>query len=211
MKVPLKRTPREFIALSGVAFFLLGLVLLFSGAVFYPAFTWMLYFGVASAEAGLGLIVLRAFLAFFFKVAPRLRLIERADLEVEFEVEPTLHTGEEFQCEMTVVPPRTFTVQSWSVTLVGIREWGGECETEGERIFELTNTQTPFERFTKNKPATFKCSLFVPQEARPSSKDNDQEVTWFLQIELKSFLRGGFKGEVPVRVVAEPALHNAQP
>jgi hypothetical protein len=71
---------------------------------------------------------------------------------------------------------------------------------EGERILELTNVLNPWVRYAKNIPVTLSGELFVPDEA-PSSAQEDDAVSWFLEIRLSSFWHS-FIGTVPLNVAA---------
>jgi hypothetical protein len=88
-----------------------------------------------------------------------------------------------------------------SVTLVGVHEWQGKWDLEGDRIFELTSALSPYTRFPRNTPVIFNGTLFVPDDAPASSKQDKDETRWFVEISLRSFWRG-FSGLVPLTVTS---------
>ena len=201
MQVHLKRTSRDLLAVAGLMVFLGGLAAVFCGAIFSPEFFWLAKLGVWAIEGGILLIVITAVTALFVRNVPRWRRMGGRYLEVDFTCNPQVHCGDKFTWEISFTPRQSIVINRCSVTLVGVHEWQGKWELEGDRIFELTSALSPYTRFPRNTPVTFNGTLFVPDDAPPSFKQDDDETRWFLEISLRSFWRG-FTGLVPVTVTS---------
>jgi hypothetical protein len=200
MQVHLKRTSRGPLAGAGLVIVLVGLAAVFCGAIFSPEFLWLAKLGVWAIEGGILLIVITAVTALFVRNVPRWRRMGGRYLEVDFTC-PQVHCGDKFTWEISFTPRQSMVIKRCSVTLVGVHEWQGKWELEGDRIFELTSALSPHTRFPGDTPVKFNGALFVPDDAPPSFKQDDDETRWFLEIYLRSFWRG-FTGLVPLNVTS---------
>jgi hypothetical protein len=201
MQVHLKRTSRAPLAGAGLVIVLLGVAAGFCGAIFSPEFLWLAKLGEWAIEGGILLIVITAVTALFVRNVPRWRSMGGRNLEIDFTCNPQVHCGDKFTWEISFTPRRSMLIKRCSVTLVGVHEWQGKWELEGDRIFELTSALTPNTRFPKTTRVKFNGALFVPDSAPPSFKKDDDETTWFLEISLRSFWRS-FTGLVPLNVTS---------
>jgi hypothetical protein len=201
MQVHLKRTSRGPLVGAGLVVFLVGLAAVFCGAIFSPEFVWLAKLGVWAIEGGILLIVITAVTTLVVRNIPRWRRMGGRYLEVDFTCNPQVHCGDKFTWEISFTPRQRILIKRCSVTLVGVHEWQGKWELEGDRIFELTSTLSPYTRFPRNTPVKFNGTLFVPDDAPPSFKQDDDETRWFLEISLRSFWRG-FTGLVPLNVTS---------
>ena len=201
MQVHLKRTSRGPLPGAGLIIVLVGLAAVFCGAIFSPEFLWLAKLGVWAIEGGILFIVIRAVTALFVRNVPRWRWMGGRYLEVDFTCNPQVHCGDKFKWEISFTPRQSIMIHRCSVTLVGVHEWQSRWELEGDGIFELTSALSPDTRFPRNTPVKFSGALFVPDDAPPSLKQDDDETRWFLEITLKSFWRG-FTGSVPLNVTS---------
>lgn len=201
MQVHLKRTSRNLLAVAGLMAFLIGLVAVLCGAIFSPELFWLAKSGMWAIGAGILLIVITAVTALVVRKVPRWRKTGGRYLEVDFTCKSQVHCGDKFTWELSFTPRRSMMINRLSVTLVGVHEWQGKWELEGDRIFELTNALSPYTRFPGNTPVAFNGTLFIPDDASPSFKQDSNETRWFLEISLKSFWRG-FTGLVPLTVTS---------
>jgi hypothetical protein len=181
--------------------FLTGLAAVFCGAIFSPEFFWLAKLGVWAIGGGILLIVITTVTALFVRNVPRWRRMGGRYLEVDFTCNPQVHCGDKFTWEISFTPRQSMVINRLSVTLVGVHEWQGKWELEGDRIFELTSAFSPYTHFPRNTPVTFNGTLFVPDDAPPSFKQDDDETRWFLEISLRSFRRA-FTGLVPLTVTS---------
>ncbi len=207
MQVHLKRTSRDPLAGAGLVIVLVGLAALFCAAIFFPEFLWLAKLGVLVIGAGILLIVISAVKAVFVRNVPRWRGMGGRYLEVDFTC-PQVRCGDKFTWEISFTPRQSMVIKRCSVTLVGVHEWQGRWELEGERIFELTSALSPYTRFPGNTPVKFNGALFVPDNAQPSFKKDDDETRWFMEISLRSFWRG-FTGLVPLTVTSAKLARNS--
>lgn len=201
MQVHLKRTSRDPLAGAGLIIVLLGLAAVFCAAIFFPEFFWLAKLGVWAIGGGILLIVITAVTALLVRNVPRWRRMGGRYLEVDFTCNPQVHCGDKFTWEISFTPRQSMVIKRCSVTLVGVHEWQGKWELEGDRIFELTSALSPHTRFPGDTPVKFNGALFVPDDAPPSFKQDDDETRWFLEIYLRSFWRG-FTGLVPLNVTS---------
>lgn len=201
MQVHLKRTSRDLLAVAGIMVFLAGLAAVFCGAIFSPEFFWLAKLGVWAIGGGILLMIIRALAALFVRNFLRLRRMRGRYLEIDFACNSQVHCGDKFKWEISFTPQHSMVIKRLSVTLVGVHEWQGKWDLEGDRIFELTSALSPYTRFPRNTPATFKGTLFVPDDAPASFKQDKDETRWFLEISLRSFWHG-FTGLVPLIVTS---------
>ena len=201
MQVHLKRTSRDPLTGAGLVIVLVGLAAVFCAAIIFPEFFLLAKLGVWVIGAGILLIVIPAVTALFVRNVPRWRGMGGRYLEIDFTCNPQVHCGDKFTWEISFTPRQSMLIKRYSVTLVGVHEWQGRWELEGDRIFELTSAVSPYTRFPGNTPVKFNGTLFVPDDAPPSFKQDDDETTWFLEISLRSFLRS-FTGLVPLYVTS---------
>jgi hypothetical protein len=201
MQVHLKRTSRGPLARAGLVVFMVGLAAIFCGAIFSPGFLWLAKLGVWAIEGGILLIVGTAVTSLFVRNVPHWRRMGGRYLEVDFTCNPQVLCGDKFTWEISFTPRQSIVINRCSVTLVGVHEWQGKWELEGDRIFELTSALSPDTRFPANAPVKLNGTLFIPDNAPPSCKQDNDETRWFLEISLRSFWRG-FTGVVPLNVMS---------
>jgi hypothetical protein len=201
MQVHRKRTSRDPLAGAGLVILFVGLAAVFCAAIFFPKFFWLAKLGGWAIGGGILLIVITAVTALFVRNFPRWRLMGGRYLEIDFTCNPQVHCGDKFTWEISFTPRQSMVIKRYSVTLVGVHEWQGRWELEGDRIFELTSALSPYTRFPGNTPVKFNGALFIPDDAPPSFKQDDDETRWFLEISLRSFWRG-FTGLIPLNVAS---------
>jgi hypothetical protein len=201
MQVQLRRGSRDILTAFGTLIFVLGLGAVFSAAIFSPELFWLARIGVWAMGSGISLIILIGLVRLLFRIVPGWRRTGGQCLEVDFRVGSEVHCGEKFKWQMSFMPRRSTVIKRWSVALVAVHEWQSKEELEGERILELTNALSPWVRYAKGIPFMLSGELFVPDQAPPSSKQQDDAVSWFLEIRLRLFWHS-FIGTIPLNVVA---------
>jgi hypothetical protein len=181
-------------------------VLFFSVIVFllivYPAYSGVLQLVVGAVKLGLVLVVSSFVLALIIRAIPPLRGLWLQPLPIELCLTPeVLRSGEPFSYSISV--DRATRIQSWAVTLIGVHEWQGDYELEGDRIAEITTKDTSRPERSGSEGGILRGSLFVPKDAPPSSKKDKEEVRWTVAIEIIAFLNHRnrrFVGKAPVTV-----------
>ena len=199
MVVELERTRTDWFRACFVVLFLSGIAFLL---IVYPASKAVLQMVVEAVELSLVLIALSIVVALIIRAIPPLRGLWLHPLVIELCLTPeTLRSGEPFSYSIGVTLDRRMTIQSWAVTLIGIHEWQGKHELEGDRISEVTARNILHLRYPAGQRIDFHGSLFVPKGSPPSSKGNTEEVRWVVAIEMRAFLKHRFIGRVPVTVL----------